>query len=223
MYSGSHELVAVDWFDAFCNNMPALTDKVIARIWLLVFDNAELLETLEPYIPMHTRTRSSVIITTQLPKFPKINGDFSRIEVLSLDQDISAQLLYKYLERAAKDEDEYVVACDIAEITGGLPLAVTTIAGYISESESSLEEFLEVMKRSSNAWQDSKNTCIRNYDKTLGTVFDIALAELPENARKLINILAFLNPDCVPESLLLAAPDWGRFVSILAGKGQATT
>lgn len=192
MYSGGHELVAVDWFDAFCNNMPALTDKVIARIWLLVFDNAELLETLEPYIPMHTRTRSSVIITTQLPKFPKINDDFSRIEVLSLDQDNSAQLLYKYLERAAKDDN-------IAEITGGLPLAVTTIAGYISESESSLEEFLEVMKRSSNAWQDSKNTCIRNYDKTLGTVFDIALAELPENARKLINILAFLNPDCVPE------------------------
>lgn len=166
---------------------------------------------LEPYIPIHTNKSSSIVITTQLPCFPKINEDFRRIEILSLDNDKSADLLFANLERPAKDKEEYNMARDIAEIVGGLPLAVTTIAGYISESDSSPEEFLAVMKRSSNAWQESKNTRTRNYNKTLGTVFNVALGELPVNARRLINILAFLNPDCVPEALLLGAPETKEF------------
>lgn len=162
-------------------------------------------------------------MTTQRPRSRQITEVFHNIELQSFNQEVGAGLLFKYLERQPVDEAEDNLARETSEIVGGLPLAIATIGGYINESESSVEEFLSVMKRSSNAWQDTQNTKMKHYEKTLGTVFEIALKELPPASRKLINILAFLNPDSIPEEILLSPhedkevkflsnkPEWGAF------------
>jgi hypothetical protein len=42
------------------------------------------------------------------------------------------------------------------------------------------------------------------YDKPFNAVFNIALYQLSEDTRNPLYILAFLNPDEVPESMLLS-------------------
>lgn len=182
-----------------------------------MFDNVEDIRDLEPYLPTETKNRGSVIVTTQRPRSRRITRSFYNIELHSFDEEVGAKLLFKYLERAPSDEAEQNLAQETSRIVGGLPLAIATIGGYINESESSVAEFLEIMKRSSNAWEDTQHTKIVQYERTLGTVFDIALKELPPKTRNLIEILAFLNPDSIPEGIL-NAPDDDDEVNFLSNK-----
>ncbi|KAL9103692.1 MAG: hypothetical protein Q9163_001286 [Psora crenata] len=187
--------------------------------WLLIFDNVEDIRDLETYLPTETKNRGSVIVTTQRPRSRRITRSFYNIELHSFDEDQGAKLLFKYLEREPNHEAEENLARETSCIVGGLPLAIATIGGYINESESSVAEFLEIMKRSSNAWEDTQHTKVMHYERTLGTVFDIALKELPPKTRNLIEILAFLNPDSIPEGILNAPHDDDE-VSFLGNKAD---
>lgn len=184
-----------------------------------MFDNVEDIRDLETYLPTETKSRGSVIVTTQRPKSRQITKEFYNIELQSFHEELGAKLLFKYLERDPADETEKALARETSAIVGGLPLAIATIGGYINESESSVEEFLDIMKRSSNAWDDTQHTKTKHYEKTLGTVFDIALKELPTGTRSLIDILAFLNPDSIPEGILIAPHD-NEEVKFLSSKAE---
>lgn len=184
-----------------------------------MFDNVEDIRDLETYLPIETKSRGSVIVTTQRPKSRQITKEFYNIELQSFHEELGAKLLFKYLERDPADETEKGLARETSAIVGGLPLAIATIGGYINESESSVEEFLDIMKRSSNAWDDTQHTKMKHYEKTLGTVFDIALKELPTGTRSLIDILAFLNPDSIPEGILIAPHD-NEEVKFLSSKAE---
>jgi hypothetical protein len=52
-------------------------------------------------------------------------------------------------------------------------------------------------------WNGESNTFSWQYERILRTVCDVALFELPENVVSLLEILAFLNPDEIPETVLL--------------------
>jgi len=71
-------------------------------------------------------------------------------------------------------------------------------------------EYLKAFRASSNLWQNKSEDANWQYDKTVGTVFDVALAELSTNARHLLYVLAFLNPDGVAESCLFPNNDAQR-------------
>ncbi|KAL9015104.1 MAG: hypothetical protein Q9173_000285 [Seirophora scorigena] len=189
--------------------------------WLLIFDNVEEIKDLEMYLPTETEARGSVIVTTQRPRSQRITKDFYNIELLSSNGETWVQSLFKYLEREPTDEAESNLARETSAIVGGLPLAIATIGGYIKESESSVEEFLQIMKRSSNAWEDTQHTKLKHYERTLGTVFNTALSELKNYpaARKLINILAFLNPDNIPKGILVSPHD-NEKVKFLSSKAK---
>lgn len=172
-----------------------------------MFDNVEDIRDLEAYLPTETRSQGSIIVTTQRPRSRQITRSFHNIELESFNEQVGAALLFRHLERLPVDEAEENLARETSRIVGGLPLAIATIGGYINESESSVAEFLEIMKRSSNAWEDSLHTKVLQYERTLGTVFDLALKELNPQTRNLIDILAFLNPDSIPESILIGPHD----------------
>ncbi|KAL8838629.1 MAG: hypothetical protein Q9170_002075 [Blastenia crenularia] len=130
-------------------------------------------------------------------------NDFTTINLKNLDRDRGSDLIFKYLKRKPNSLEEEEYARKIADLLGGLPLALATIGGYISQTEDTVSGFFESLKTSSNAWEASAIGPAKQYEKTLSTVFELALREIPEDARSLLNILAFLNPDQIPESLFL--------------------
>ncbi|PVH81623.1 hypothetical protein DL98DRAFT_489524 [Cadophora sp. DSE1049] len=172
------------------------------RRWLLLFDNLEDADLVDKFFPVNLAGHGSIIVTTQKAHMSQLTNDFKKIPLSPLTSDSGSNLLFKVLERAPKGNLEEITTHEISTWVGGLPLALVTLGGYMKVSESSPTELFESLKRSSNSWVSSGEGSIRNYDKTLATVFDIALGELSENARHLVDILAYLNPDHVSEELL---------------------
>ena len=175
--------------------------------WLLVFDNVDDFKYLAEYIPRNPVSQSAVIVTTQLRFFKRFSDVFLDLPLESLDAAAGFGLLFETLgkDRCARDEKEEDTVYEILNIVGGLPLAITTIGGHVSQSGSTLSEFLKHLKQSNSIWAISGKSFVENYENTLRTVFDIALRELPsDNARSFLHILAFLNPDHIPEEMFLS-------------------
>lgn len=137
----------------------------------------------------------------------KVTEMFHKIPLQALNPDIGAELLFKSIGKGPKDEEENTVAKDISRWVGGLPLALATVGGYIKQSESTPQEVFRSLCRSSKVWASTGQGAIANYNKTLATVFDLALSELNPNARHLIDVIAFLNPDHIPQEMLVRRHD----------------
>ena len=173
----------------------------LERNWLLIFDNVEDMNDLSPYIPSEVVGHGSIIMTTQKLINFSVNNVFETVHIKSFGRDDAATLLFKYIQRGPYDEKEEEMSRVLADTVDCLPLAIATIGGYINQSGSDLQEYTETLQNSSSAWTASAVGPVNQYEKTLETVFDIAIAELSERARGVIGILAFLDPDHIPEAI----------------------
>lgn len=156
------------------------------------------------YFPTTCKGRSSIIMTTQNASIFPITRDFLKLDVQSFGIEDGSKLLFRYLDRGASGDDEQQAAEEISKFVDGLPLAIAAIGGYINQSRSQVQGFLANLKRSSAVWTASAIGPAKQYDKTLRTVFNIALKEIPHRTREFLNILAFLDPDCIPEQIFAA-------------------
>lgn len=91
---------------------------------------------------------------------------------------------------------------DICNWVGGLPLAIVTVAAYCKCSRATTAEIFSSLQRSSNIWASSGELGVRNYEKTLATVFDLALSQISPDSRRFLYVLAFLSSQGIPERLL---------------------
>jgi hypothetical protein len=171
------------------------------RTWLLIFDNLEDARLIETYLPLSLSGRGSIIITTQKAHISPITEDFYKIELQPLPVETGTKLLYAVWGKTATFDEERSASQEIASWVGGLPLAIVTVAGYLKCSSVSAAKMLESLKRSSNVWSKSGEGSVWYYEKTLATVFDVALGEISGNSRHLLQIMAFLSPDGIPEEL----------------------
>ena len=167
----------------------------------MVFDNVEDIDDVAVYLPHSVRSESGVLITTQKADFFPITENFTTIQIKDLSREQGADLLYACMGRKAVDDNEFEYARKISDLLGGLPLALSTIGGYMRQTGDPVVEFFDHLRTSCNAWEVSAIGPAKQYERTLATVFQIALKELPDDARSLLNILAFLNPDRIPTEL----------------------
>ncbi|KAF6229946.1 hypothetical protein HO133_004283 [Letharia lupina] len=173
--------------------------------WLLVFDNVDSFNHIIDYIPRHA-TSGAILVTTQIPDFPQITQASLTWPLLSLSRTEGTRLLFRTLNRDAKDDEEEVIASEISDFVGHLPLALTTIGGYIKATMTTVPEFLSSLLASNAIWEKSSGPGYADestYSKSLSTVFDIASKNLSADAQTLLNVMAFLNPDMIPEEMLL--------------------
>lgn len=167
----------------------------------------EKAQDIKDYIPKKA-TCGSIIITTQLPTFGKVTRNSTKLALPSLDANEGAELLLRSLDKKLEEvnENEKRLARKISAFVGGLPISLTTSGGYMGQSLMSLEVFMSNLDHSDEMWHEPVTPGVVDageYDKTLATVFDIALRNLSEGAHKLLNIMAFLNADMIPEEMLL--------------------
>ncbi len=77
----------------------------------------------------------------------------------------------------------------------------------MGQSMMALDQFLNNLDHSDEMWvapAEPSEVDAGAYDKTLATVFDIALEALSEPSRKLLDIMALLNANMIPEEMFLA-------------------
>ena len=90
----------------------------------------------------------------------------------------------------------------ITHALGGLPLALNQIGGFISQRKFPLQDFLALYERNS-AKIDARKTGFSDYNHTLSTVWEMSLGKLPKDPSKLLNLLAFFEPNAIHEMVLM--------------------
>ncbi len=142
-----------------------------------------------PYIP--ASTKGSILITSR-QKSMDVPGSLS-IAVESFDTQSGANLLLSIISSRIEDDQ----AREISDFLGGLPLAIVMAGAYMTESDITPAEYLQMIK-------DQNTTQFLNDKKpTLQNVLDGTLASLSSDARNLVDCMAFLDPDSIPEEMFL--------------------
>lgn len=191
--------------------------------WLLIFDNADNIDIIADYIPYNGH--GSVLVTSRDP-FAKTHffSGGAGIDMEPLLAQEAATLLRNLVspvENASddsNDNDERIASLEMAERLDGLPLAMSQIAGFIRRRQISIREFAELYNndiRYAEFHDVSNPSQERRYGSTLATAF--RLSELPNDASRLLQLLAFLNPDRIREDIFI------RSGSQLAGQSSAAS
>lgn len=166
--------------------------------WLLIFDNADDLELIRLAWPGNSH--GSVLITTR--DFNAAHGPASAgFHVQPFDDGTGSDVLLRIVGLDINLPSNQDKARAITHALGGLPVALNQIGGFISQRKLSLQDFLPLYERNS-AKIDSRKTGFSDYDHTLSTVWEMSLSKLPINSGKLLNLLAFFEPDAIHELVL---------------------
>lgn len=171
-------------------------------------DNLENYETVATVWPITAKNNGSIIITSQHSwnQFPHV--DFE-LPLHPLNSTEGSELLLTQTRRtdSSKPADlEIEIAKQLAISVGGLPLWIAHLSGFISQSQCSVQECLDLY-RSSNAFLDQGLQSKSLSYITPGAVFDLAISRLNHDAKNLLYILAYLSPDGVPEDMLIGDHD----------------
>jgi tetratricopeptide (TPR) repeat protein len=181
----------------------------------MIFDNVENWEYVSYYLPARfsSSSKGSVILTTQVETVA--TKCQIQIPLNTFDEEEGSRMLLQYLPQGGPfEESDTAIAREISGLVGGLPVAIAHVAGYVSYSQCSLEDLLEIFKQrrrhtgDATTEEDDLPASFRqaafSYDETLSVVWNVTLRELPNDSQNLMYILAFLNCDAVPEDMLCA-------------------
>ena len=161
--------------------------------WLLVFDNAPDLASVERFLPPAGPGR--ILITSQNPDWP--HGQSLAVPVL--DTDVAAD----FLITRTSDSDQQA-ARELASELDGLPLALAQAAAYILATGGTLARYLGLFKqRRPDMLRRGEPT---GYSGTVATTWSLAFGRLEQSAPSavgLLRLLACCAPEPVPLSLIL--------------------
>lgn len=179
----------------------------LAARWLLIFDNVHSVSLVRQYWPQ-TASRGSILVTSQRKSLQGLSSSQISIHPFSLEEGSNLVLSQMHLGESSREQ-----AKALSAELGGSPLAIAHYTGFCVTSHISLEEVLKTFHRRSmtaEVWSNKSDTSLMQYERTLQTVWDTSLSGLRSNTRDLLNVLAFLNPDYIPEDLLAGC---SRFIS----------
>jgi hypothetical protein len=168
--------------------------------WLLVFDNLDDLNILHDFWP--SDSPGSILITSHDPLAKThLAGDGTHLKGFNTEE--ATEFLLKLTHRE-EEVEERSSGNKVAVRLGGLPLALTQMAGVIARRDLSFSEFLQVYDEESSH-KDLFNLQFpyasdrSGYQHTLASVW--ALETLNESAT-LLDILSLFDSDGIQERIL---------------------
>lgn len=180
--------------------------------WLLIFDNADDVEDIRPWIPTVPRPQGRlghVIVTTRRTGFSALGT------VLDLDV-IDAEAAVRVLQARAPRLDD-AEAEQIAEALGRLPLALEQAAAFLEHTTTiTPAEYLHIL-RASPAKIMSEGQLPANV-RNVATVWTLSMDRVHDEkpaAMQLLDIAAYLAPESIPLDLFTTHPE--RLPQPLAG------
>jgi tetratricopeptide (TPR) repeat protein len=170
------------------------------RRWLLVFDNAESVADLHPFLPSDT---GKVLITTRRAGFDAI-GDLLDLDIMAR-RESTALLARRAPGLTSAQADE------LAELLGDLPLGLEQAAAYLAQSRMPADQYLHLLRTDPDGLSDKgQDHHRRTQDRSLDTLWTLSIQRLDEQhpaAAQLLAICAYLAPEAIPLDLFIAAAD----------------
>lgn len=180
------------------------------RDWLLIFDNLESTDTIQPYLP--TIIQGRIIITTRNTRIDF--GSQIALGVFNMDEALvflkkrlsdNEKLNMAFYNNNANDFDNAAPVL-IARL-GFLPLALEQAAAYIKEAKCTITGYLKLLGESGLLAFEEKYSAPEHYEKSndfekiITATWNISFNAIAcEGSRQLLNLCAYMAPDRIPVS-----------------------
>lgn len=169
--------------------------------WLLILDNVDSEDAaaaVEQCLPL--LTRGQVLITSRVTHW---GADVQALPLGVLNEAAAAGfLLARTQGRRRQQADDADQAASIARELGGLALALEQTGAYICQRRLTLAAYLSQWRDQRSAvlaWYDAR---LMKYPKSVAITWQTSFDQLSESAQRLLQRLAWLAPEPIPESLL---------------------
>ncbi len=183
--------------------------------WLLVLDNADSPEIVEPFLPKPRRARGRLLVTSRARDFSVLDIPQSlRLETLPPEDALS--MLLKRTRRQEASVEERSTAAEIARELGFLPLALEQAAAYMAAMETRFADYLRsFLDRRMELLEKGKPR--QDHPESVATTWAMNFEEVEAASAASADILrlsAFLAPDRIPlEVLIEGSEDLGTSLS----------
>ena len=178
--------------------------------WLLVLDNADEPEQIDSLLP---QTADGHVLITTRSQDPGWGGKPLAVDVWPLDE--AATFLVERTGRKSEVED----CRELAEVLGGLPLALEQAAAYLVQHGTiAVTAYLEGFNRHRVAFMEthkSRRPLRGKYEETVATTWTISFGRLPPPAAEALQALPFLDPDSIPTRFFEKCGDLGSALGAL--------
>jgi tetratricopeptide (TPR) repeat protein len=169
--------------------------------WLLILDNLDSREALQAATALTAPLKGGhVLITSRLGNFPPAVRRLP-LDVLEID-DAAAFLIERTEGGRRKAADDDVAARELATALGGLALALEHAGAYIESRREILRAYLALWRDGNEAVMAWCDPAVSNYERTTAATVQLSVEKLTPQGRALLERIAFLAPEPIPESLL---------------------
>lgn len=176
--------------------------------WLFILDNADELALVKEFIP--PTFRGDLLITTRAQA---MGGFAYKLEVQVMPPETGALLLLRRSGLLATEEslevadsDDVLVAREISEELGGLPLALDQAGAYIEETQSSLSSYQTLYRTHRAELLRERGGLINNdHPESVATTWSLSFQKVKQHnpaAADLLQFCAYLAPDAIPEAII---------------------
>jgi tetratricopeptide (TPR) repeat protein len=169
--------------------------------WLLILDNADSKAALaEAEGLLKELAGGHVVVTSRLADF---SGNFQPLELDVLAaEDAMAFLLARTEGRRRALPDDAARAREAAHELGGLALALEQAAAFIAKRRLTFGQYLEQWRSKREEVLTWFDVTVTGYPRAVAATWQTSVTQLSEGGRRLLDRLAWLAPEKVPESLI---------------------
>ncbi|HTK08855.1 MAG TPA: tetratricopeptide repeat protein [Ktedonobacteraceae bacterium] len=176
--------------------------------WLLIFDNADDLDLVQPYLPH--QGNGHMLLTTRASA---VGALASSIEVDLMGILEGTYLLLRRARRFSAESPEMMDdAINLVIALAQFPLAIDQAGAYIEETGCTLRDYLQLYQTHRHALLARRGRQATGYPESVATTWSLSFKRVEEQnpaATEFLRICAFLAPDHIPEELLTkGAPQW---------------
>jgi tetratricopeptide (TPR) repeat protein len=168
--------------------------------WLLIFDNADEISMLQPYLPQ--RGNGSLLLTT---RSHAVGSLAASIEVENMGLTEGTLFLLHRAQRQHADEAERDEAINVVIALDGFPLALDQAGAYIEETGCSFGNYLQTYQTHHQELLARRGMQTTNYPDSVATTWSLSFRKIAQTspaAAELLRLCAFLASDAIPEELL---------------------
>lgn len=174
--------------------------------YLLVFDNVDDFAIIKDYLP--TSPNGAALITTRDSISAEgLHLDHSHVSAFSVEQGAAfMDSLVPHTSEQGPDRYRAEACQRISTIFHGYPLALSQVAGFILSGACTLHNFESLLQEVQTV-EALENLSLDSSSMNVAQTRDLSLlslASLKPNSRKILDILAYLDPDSTPMELFTA-------------------
>ena len=212
--SGSFGAIATDL--ALPNHQENKLDENIAAVkrwlstnerWLLIFDNVDDPDTVQPFLPNAPNGR--ILITSRLPRLERLGvGRAIALDILAPED--AHTFLLRRTQCDSIDAAEQQALETLAQELGYLPLALEQAAAYIQTKGVSFAAYWRVYQQRRLQVLEKEQPQVGNYPASVATTWGInfeAVQASSPAAADVLRLSAFLAPDNIPYEILSLGKD----------------